>query len=113
MRIFLTEGSTEHLLMMVKEMRAVKGVSLSPSDLGSWVVEFFFKTQFEKQRTEIANHFIDFKKLVLDSLKTASSQEELIHSLKDSLAVAHANRTPKKSVNKTEMKSNKDELKDK
>ncbi len=87
-----------------------KGVTLSPSELGSWVLEYFFKTQFEKSRPEIAKHFTDFKKLVRDNLKNASSQEELIHSLKDSLAAAQANRSARKTVDKVDLKASKEEV---
>lgn len=113
MRIFLNEVSTSQLQTMLKEMRKHKGVSLSPSELGSWVLEFFFKTQFERAKPEIAKHFTDFKKLVRDNLKNASSQEDLIRSLKDSLAVSQTNRGPRKPLDKSEMKTNKDEVKDK
>lgn len=113
MRIFLSEGATADLEAMLKEMRTCKGVSLSPSDLGSWAIEFFFKTQFEKAKPEIAKSFTDLKKLVQASLKTATSQEELIHSLRDSLATAQTNRAVKKTADKVETKTNKDEIKDK
>jgi hypothetical protein len=113
MRIFLDEVSTRDLHTMLKEMRKLKGVSLSPSELGSWVLEFFFKTQFEKAKPEIAKRFTDFKKLVRDNLKTASSQEELIHSLKDTLMAAQTIKAIKKTTDKVEVKTNKEEIKDK
>ncbi len=114
MRIFLTEASTVQLQAMLKEMRKYKGVSLSPSDLASWVLEFFSKTQFEKTRPEIAKSFTNFKKLIRDNLKNASSQEELIRSLKDSLAVSQFNKKDtKNTLSTSEIKANKDEMKDK
>lgn len=113
MRIFLNEVSTGHLQAMLKEMRKYKGVTMSPSELGSWALEFFSKTQFEKAKPEIAKSFTDFKKLVRDNLKNASSQEELIHSLRDSLAATQTNRGTKKITNVVEVKTNKEEIKDK
>lgn len=112
-RIFLNETSTDCLKAMIKEMRKHKGVSLSPSELGSWILDFFFKTQFEKSKPEIIKSFTDFKKLVRDNLKGAISQEDFIHSLKDSLAIAQTNKGIKRTPAKNGIKTNLEELKDK
>ena len=113
-RIFLDEAATKSLQQMIKDLRKIKGVSLSPSDLGSWIVERFYTLQYEKQKPEMAKKFTNFKKLVRDNLKLAATQEELLLSLKDSLGSSVASSKVQSRVkNKPLMKSNLDELKDK
>jgi len=112
-RIFLDEAATKSLQQMIKDLRKIKGVSVSPSDLGSWIVEHFYTLQFEKQKREMAKRFTNFKKLVRDNLKSATTQEELLLSLKDSLGTSVAGSKAQSRVKtKPPMKSNVDELKD-
>jgi hypothetical protein len=113
-RILLDDQSTEHLQQMIKELKKVKGVSLSPSDLGSWIIVYFNSSQFEKQKPEIVKSFTNFKKLVRDNLKTAMTQEELILSLKSSLESSVSNKkNQQRNKNKTEMKLTTEEIKEK
>ncbi len=113
-RILLDDLSTEHLQQMIKELRKIKGVSLSPSDLGSWIIAYFYSSQFEKQKPEIVKSFTNLKKLVRDNLKTAMTQEELILSLKSSLGSSVSNKkNQQRTNNKTEMKLTTEEIKEK
>jgi len=113
-RILLDDLSTEHLQQMIKELRKIKGVSLSPSDLGSWIIAYFYSSQFEKQKSEIVTNFTNFKKLVRDNLKTSMTQEELILSLKNSLESSVSNKKGQQRVkNKLEMRSITEEIKEK
>ena len=112
-RIFLTENATADLGLMLKELKQNRGAKASPSDMVSWIIEFFFKHHYEKSRPEMVKSFMDIKKLVQASLKTATSQEELIHSLRDSLALAHVNRPSKKVTSNNETKYNKEDIKEK
>lgn len=95
---------------MLKEMRKHKGVSLSSSDLASWVVEYFFAAHFEKIKPQIAKSFTDLRKLLRDNLSSGASQEELMDSLRDSLAVTQTNRPMKKTTKVAEIKVNKNEV---
>lgn len=113
-RISLDEPTTEHLQQMIKELRKVKGVSLSPSDLGSWIIAHFYSSHFEKQKPEIVKEFTNFKKLVRDNLKTSITQEELILSLKNSLESSVSNKkTQQRARNKSELKSSIEDVKQK
>jgi len=113
-RISLNESAKENLQQMIKELRKVKGVSLSPSDLGSWIVAHFYSSHFEKQKPEIVKEFTNFKKLVRDNLKTSMTQEELILSLKNSLESSVSNKkTQQRARNKSELKSSIEDVKQK
>lgn len=99
---------------MYGEVKKAKGVSVNPSELGSWIIESYSKSSFKKQQARIEKEFINFRKLVRDNLSGSASQEELLQSLKGSLAAAA--RTPKvkePNDNKTVPAKTVDDLKSK
>jgi len=95
MRVILTSDAADELKKMIKELKTNKGVSVTPSEVTSWIVREYGANHFKSSRSNMTKAFTNLSKLVRENLKKSTSNEELIASLRESLAASVVNKTPR------------------
>ena len=95
MRVILSSNAADDLKKMIKELKTNKGVSATPSEVTSWIVQDFGANHFKSSRSDMAKAFTNLSKLVRENLKKSASNEELIAALRESLAASVVNKTPR------------------
>lgn len=77
-KVSLENNAAESIKEMVGQLKIEHpDISISPSDLTTWIVMNFKSAQFEKQKIAIANAHFNPKAYLRQKLKIAQSREEI------------------------------------
>jgi hypothetical protein len=77
-KVSLETEAADSIKQMIEQLKAESpGISISPSDLTSWILVRFRKSYFDKAAPMIANAHFNPKAYLREKLKTAQSKEEL------------------------------------
>tara|TARA_B110001454_G_scaffold219192_1_gene251124 strand:- start:11462 stop:11824 length:363 start_codon:yes stop_codon:yes gene_type:complete len=96
MRVILSSDAANDLKQMAKELKTNKGVSVTPSEITSWIVREFSSNHFESSKPFMIKAFTNLSKLVRENLKRSASNDELIAALRESLAASAMSKPPRR-----------------